>query len=36
MIDAFIQKMKGDIKIYSEDGTKVELTVRNFKRAAHE
>jgi two-component system, sensor histidine kinase PdtaS len=36
MINAFIQKMKGDIKIYSEDGTKVELTVRNFKRPVHE
>jgi two-component sensor histidine kinase len=36
MIDAFIQKMKGDIKIYSEDGTKVELTVRNFKRPGRE
>jgi two-component sensor histidine kinase len=36
MIHAFVQKMKGDIKIYSEDGTKVELLVRNFKRAVHE
>lgn len=36
MIHAFIQKMKGDIKIYSEDGTKVELTVRNYKRIGHE
>jgi two-component sensor histidine kinase len=36
MIHAFIQKMKGDIKIYSEDGTKVELIVRNFKRLVHE
>lgn len=36
MIHAFIQKMKGEIKIYSEDGTKVELIVRNFKRPVHE
>jgi two-component sensor histidine kinase len=36
MIHAFIQKMKGDIKIYSEDGTKVELIVRNYKRLVHE
>jgi two-component sensor histidine kinase len=36
MIHAFIQKMKGDIKIYSEDGTKVELIVRNYKRPVHE
>ena len=36
MIHAFIQKMKGEIRIYSEDGTKVELTIRNFKRPVHE
>lgn len=36
MIHAFIQKMKGDMKIYSEDGTKVELIIRNYKRPVHE
>jgi two-component sensor histidine kinase len=36
MIKAFMQKMKGDMKVYTEDGTKVELTMTNYKPAAHE
>lgn len=31
MIDAFLQKMKGELKTYSEEGTKVEITVSNYK-----
>lgn len=31
MITAFIQKLKGDINIYSEEGTKVEVTLTNQK-----
>lgn len=33
MIDAFVQKMKGELKTYSEEGTKVEITVSNYKPA---
>jgi two-component system, sensor histidine kinase PdtaS len=29
MINAFIQKLKGDIKIYSEEGAKTEITLTN-------
>lgn len=32
MIHAFIRKMKSTLKIYSEGGTRVELTVRNFSK----
>jgi two-component system, sensor histidine kinase PdtaS len=31
MIQTFIQKMKGELKTYSEDGTKVEITITNYK-----
>jgi len=31
MIQTFIQKMKGEIKVYSEEGTKVEITITNYK-----
>lgn len=31
MIRAFLQKLKGDMKIYNEDGTKVELEIKNHR-----
>ncbi len=33
MINAFMKKLKGDIKIYNEDGTKVDIEIKNFKTA---
>lgn len=33
MINAFMKKLKGDIRIYNEDGTKVDIEIRNFKVA---
>lgn len=33
MIQTFIQKMKGELKTYSEEGTKVEITITNYKPA---
>jgi len=32
MILTFLQKLKGEMKIYSEDGTKVDITMKNFKK----
>ena len=33
MILTFLQKLKGEMKIYSEDGTKVDITIKNFKKS---
>lgn len=33
MIQTFIQKLKGELKTYSEEGTKVEITITNYKPA---
>lgn len=33
MINAFMKKLKGDIRIYNEDGTKVDIEIKNFKIA---
>ena len=33
MINAFLQKMKGEMRMYSEDGTKVDITIKNFKKS---
>ena len=33
MIQAFIQKMKGELNTYSEEGTKVEIAFTNYKPA---
>ena len=33
MILTFLQKLKGEMKIYDEDGTKVEITIKNFKKS---
>jgi two-component system, sensor histidine kinase PdtaS len=30
MINAFLQKLQGTIKMYSEDGTKVDIEIKNF------
>jgi two-component sensor histidine kinase len=35
MIRAFMQKMKGQMRVYSEDGTKVELTMTHYKPVMH-
>lgn len=32
MINAFLQKLKGEIKMYTEDGTKVDIVIKNFKK----
>ena len=32
MILTFLQKLKGEMKMYSEDGTKVDITIKNFKK----
>lgn len=31
MINAFLQKMNGDMKMYNEDGARTEITIRDFK-----
>ena len=31
MIRAFLQKLKGEMQVYSEDGTKVEIEIRNYR-----
>ncbi|MBK8520645.1 MAG: hypothetical protein IPL54_07075 [Chitinophagaceae bacterium] len=31
MINAFIQKLKGEIKVFTDDGAKVEITLTNYK-----
>ena len=33
MILTFLQKLKGEMKIYNEDGTKVDITMKNFKKS---
>ncbi len=32
MINAFLQKLKGEMKMYSEDGTKVDIEIANYKK----
>ena len=32
MILTFLQKLKGEMKMYNEDGTKVDITIKNFKK----
>ncbi len=32
MIHAFLQKLNGNMKMYSEDGTKVEIEIDNYKK----
>ena len=32
MILTFLQKLKGEMKMYSEDGTKVDITIKNYKK----
>jgi two-component sensor histidine kinase len=31
MINAFLQKLKGEMKIYSDSGTRVDIEIKNFK-----
>ncbi len=31
MINAFIQKLKGELKTFTDDGTKVEIAIKNYK-----
>lgn len=31
MINAFLQKLKGEMKIYSDNGTRVDIEIKNFK-----
>lgn len=31
MIKAFMQKLKGELKTYTEEGTKVEISIKNYK-----
>jgi two-component sensor histidine kinase len=31
MINAFLQKLKGKMNIYAEDGTKVDIEIKNYK-----
>ena len=31
MINAFLQKLKGEMKVYSEDGTKVDIEIKNYR-----
>ncbi len=31
MINAFLQKLKGEMKIYSEGGTKIDIEIKNYK-----
>ena len=33
MINAFLQKLKGKMNIYAEDGTKVDIEIKNYKLA---
>ncbi len=33
MINVFLQKLKGEMKMISEDGTKIDIIIRNFKLA---
>ncbi len=32
MILTFLQKLKGEMEMYNEDGTKVDITIKNFKK----
>jgi two-component sensor histidine kinase len=32
MINAFLQKLNGKMKMYSEDGTKVDIEIINYKK----
>jgi len=32
MILTFLKKLKGEMKIYNEDGTKVDIIIKNFKK----
>ena len=32
MIHAFLQKLNGKMKMYSEDGTKVDIEIVNYKK----
>jgi two-component sensor histidine kinase len=31
MINAFLQKLKGEMKIFSEDGTKIDIEIKNYR-----
>ena len=33
MILTFLQKLKGEMKMYNEDGAKVDITIKNFKKS---
>jgi len=33
MIRAFLQKLKGEMNIYSEDGTKVDIEIKNYRNS---